>query len=219
MCNKHKACGTQKINAIRPVSDACDAPKITQVSTIAAASAEGCQSGDSCCGAEPEEPAASSGQPLPSTESTGLLKSWKVAGMDCPACARKVETATSRVQGVTSSKVMFATEKLVVRVNDAALFSQVEAAVADAGFTLNALDGSTVNSNGDAELTGWKKTFKDNAHILAISTGMVIAAAFKGAYPVLSEWLFTLTCILGLMQSVPKPSSWLNLVHLLPSKL
>ncbi|MGF1772268.1 zinc/cadmium/mercury/lead-transporting ATPase [Vibrio wakamikoensis] len=197
MCNKHKACSTQKINAIRPVSDACDAAKITQVSTIAASPDEGCQSGDSCCSAEPEEPAASSGQP--STESTGLLKSWKVAGMDCPACARKVETATSRIQGVVNSKVMFATEKLVVRVNDAALFSQVEAAVADAGFTLNVLDGSTVNNNGDAELTGWKKTFKDNAHILAISTGMVIAAAFKGTYPVISEWLFILTCILGLM--------------------
>jgi Cd2+/Zn2+-exporting ATPase len=203
MCNKHKACSTQKINAIRPVSGACDAPTIAQVSTIAvtvtASAAEGCQSGDSCCGAEPEEPAASNSQQQSSTESVGLLKSWKVAGMDCPACARKVETATSRIQGVVNSKVMFATEKLVVRVNDASLFSQVEAAVADAGFTLNALDGSAVSNNGDVELTGWKKTFKDNAHILAISTGMVIAAAFKGAYPVISEWLFTLTCILGLM--------------------
>lgn len=197
MCNKHKACNSPKISTMRPVSDACDAPKITQVSSIAAVESEGCQSGDGCCGTEPEEPAASGSQPQPSTEEPGLLKSWKVVGMDCPACARKVETATNRIQGVVSSKVMFATEKLVVRVDESALFSQVEAAVTDAGFTLNALDGSRVNNSDNTQLTGWKKTFKDNAHILAISTGMAIAAALKGTYPVMSEWLFTLTCILA----------------------
>ncbi|MGL5293204.1 MAG: cation transporter, partial [Aeromonas sp.] len=40
--------------------------------------------------------------------------SWHVVGMDCPSCARKVETAVSRVAGVVQARVLFATEKLVV---------------------------------------------------------------------------------------------------------
>ncbi|MCG9787607.1 zinc/cadmium/mercury/lead-transporting ATPase [Vibrio mediterranei] len=202
MCTKHKACSSQSINAIRPAGDACNAPKIAQVTAISSEqSADCCESESSCCASEPDEPAASGGK----TESdSGLLKSWKVVGMDCPACARKVESATNKLAGVVSSKVLFATEKLVVRVNDAALFTQVEAAVIDAGFTLNALDGSTNNAAPQDQLTGWKKTLKDNFHILAISTGMAIAAAFKGSFPQLSEWLFTLTCILGLIPIASK---------------
>lgn len=201
MCTKHKACSSQSINAIRPAGDACNAPKIAQVTTISSEqSADCCDSESSCCASEPDEPAASGGK---SESDSGLLKSWKVVGMDCPACARKVESATNKLAGVVSSKVLFATEKLVVRVNDAALFTQVEAAVVDAGFTLNALDGSTNGAPQD-QLTGWKKTLKDNFHILAISTGMAIAAAFKGSLPQLSEWLFTLTCILGLIPIASK---------------
>lgn len=40
--------------------------------------------------------------------------SWQVLGMDCPSCARKIETAVSRVSGVQQARVLFATEKLVV---------------------------------------------------------------------------------------------------------
>ncbi|MGR5093168.1 zinc/cadmium/mercury/lead-transporting ATPase [Vibrio maritimus] len=202
MCSKHTGCSSQKINVIRPVGETCDAPKIAQITTVSSqAASEGCSSGSECCSAEPEEPSASSGleHEASTASSDGLLKSWKVVGMDCPSCARKVETATNRISGVVSSKVMFATEKLVVRVDEPALFSQVEAAVTDAGFTVHALDGSSNNTNEQAQPSGWQKTFKDNFHILAISTGMAIAAAFKGAYPTLSEWLFTLTCVLGLI--------------------
>ena len=67
------------------------------------------------------------------------------------------------------------------------------------GFTIHTLDGSSNNTTEQTHLTGWQKTFKDNFHILAISTGMAIAAAFKGSYPAMSEWLFTLTCVLGLI--------------------
>ena len=36
--------------------------------------------------------------------------SWQVAGMDCAACARKVETAVRQVPGVSQVQVLFATE-------------------------------------------------------------------------------------------------------------
>jgi Zn2+/Cd2+-exporting ATPase len=40
--------------------------------------------------------------------------SFLVEGMDCADCARKVETAVTRMPGVTSSKVNFSTQKLTV---------------------------------------------------------------------------------------------------------
>jgi Cd2+/Zn2+-exporting ATPase len=40
--------------------------------------------------------------------------SWLVEGMDCAACARKVETAVRQVPGVSQVQVLFATEKLLV---------------------------------------------------------------------------------------------------------
>jgi Zn2+/Cd2+-exporting ATPase len=40
--------------------------------------------------------------------------SFLVEGMDCADCARKVETAVTRMPGVTSSKVNFSTQKLAV---------------------------------------------------------------------------------------------------------
>ena len=55
--------------------------------------------------------------------------------MDCPSCARKIETAVSRVEGVQQAQVLFATEKLVVDLAPASP-DPVTAAVLAAGFQL-----------------------------------------------------------------------------------
>jgi Cd2+/Zn2+-exporting ATPase len=44
----------------------------------------------------------------------GTRYSWVVNGMDCAACARKVENAVRQVPGVDHVQVLFATEKLLV---------------------------------------------------------------------------------------------------------
>ncbi|MGL5302896.1 MAG: zinc/cadmium/mercury/lead-transporting ATPase [Aeromonas sp.] len=62
--------------------------------------------------------------------------SWHVVGMDCPSCARKVETAVSRVAGVVQARVLFATEKLVVDLAPGLCPDLVTAAVLAAGFQL-----------------------------------------------------------------------------------
>lgn len=54
--------------------------------------------------------------------------SWKVSGMDCAACARKVENAVRQLAGVNQVQVLFATEKLVVDA-DNDIRAQVESAV------------------------------------------------------------------------------------------
>ncbi|WOJ31188.1 Zn(II)/Cd(II)/Pb(II) translocating P-type ATPase ZntA [Citrobacter koseri] len=65
----------------------------------------------------------------------GTRYTWKVAGMDCAACARKVENAVRQVGGVNQVQVLFATEKLVVDAN-ADIRQHVEHAVQKAGYTL-----------------------------------------------------------------------------------
>ncbi|TNH79100.1 zinc/cadmium/mercury/lead-transporting ATPase [Aeromonas sobria] len=62
--------------------------------------------------------------------------SWQVLGMDCPSCARKIETAVSRVNGVQQVRVLFATEKLVVDLAPGLSPDPVTAAVLAAGFQL-----------------------------------------------------------------------------------
>lgn len=54
--------------------------------------------------------------------------SWLVEGMDCAACARKVETAVRQVPGVSQVQVLFATEKLLVNA-EGNVRPQIESAV------------------------------------------------------------------------------------------
>ena len=60
---------------------------------------------------------------------------WKVEGMDCAACARKVENAVRQVAGVTQVQVLFATEKLLVNA-PGDVRQQIEQVVQQAGYTL-----------------------------------------------------------------------------------
>ncbi|MFL9596296.1 zinc/cadmium/mercury/lead-transporting ATPase [Aeromonas veronii] len=74
--------------------------------------------------------------PLVAPEQGNSRHSWQVMGMDCPSCARKIETAVSRVSGVQQARVLFATEKLVVDLAPGLSPDPVTAAVLAAGFQL-----------------------------------------------------------------------------------
>ncbi|WP_242796346.1 zinc/cadmium/mercury/lead-transporting ATPase [Aeromonas hydrophila] len=74
--------------------------------------------------------------PLDAPEQNSRRHSWQVLGMDCPSCARKIETAVSRVNGVQQARVLFATEKLVVDLAPGLSPDPVTAAVLAAGFQL-----------------------------------------------------------------------------------
>lgn len=67
--------------------------------------------------------------------SAGDRYSWQIAGMDCAACARKVENAVRQVKGVAQVQVAFATQKLIVVANDD-VREEVEQAVQQAGYQL-----------------------------------------------------------------------------------
>ncbi|QTL95728.1 zinc/cadmium/mercury/lead-transporting ATPase [Aeromonas jandaei] len=75
-------------------------------------------------------------EPLTAPAQGNSRHSWQVMGMDCPSCARKIETAVSRVNGVQQARVLFATEKLVVDLAPGLSPDPVTAAVLAAGFQL-----------------------------------------------------------------------------------
>jgi Cu+-exporting ATPase len=62
-------------------------------------------------------------------------KSLKIEGMTCAACAKAVERASKKVQGVTEANVNFATEKLSVNFDEAIVsIPDIQAAVEKAGY-------------------------------------------------------------------------------------
>lgn len=64
-----------------------------------------------------------------------MEKSLKIQGMTCASCAKTVEKATKKVQGVTDANVNFATEKLNVTFDDSKVtVKDIQAAVEKAGY-------------------------------------------------------------------------------------
>ncbi|MGD9568961.1 MAG: heavy metal translocating P-type ATPase [Sedimentibacter sp.] len=64
-----------------------------------------------------------------------MEKSLKIEGMTCASCAKTVEKATKKVQGVTDANVNFATEKLNVTFDDSKVtVKDIQAAVEKAGY-------------------------------------------------------------------------------------
>ncbi|PKA30207.1 zinc/cadmium/mercury/lead-transporting ATPase [Cedecea lapagei] len=74
-------------------------------------------------------------QTAPVLPENGERYTWIVNGMDCAACARKVENAVKQVAGVNHVQVLFATEKLLISA-EKDVSAQVEAAVTRAGYSL-----------------------------------------------------------------------------------
>lgn len=191
MCTKHQACRSEKIAANPTQTGSCSSPKITTIQMADVSSTEsGCCSSNSCnSGSDPTDEEGESGSP-----SARFTQSWKVNGMDCPSCARKIETAVNRVEGVLEAKVLFATEKLVIKSDSSGVAQLVEQTILDTGFTFS----NPGESNQKEKPKGWKAVIKQNSQVIAIASAMAIAAALKPSLPQVSEWLFFITCLAGL---------------------
>lgn len=161
-----------------------------------------------CCSA-PSSPAnthsVQPAEPLSDPAKEGNHHSWQVVGMDCPSCARKIETAVSRVSGVQQARVLFATEKLVVELAPGLSPDPVTAAVLAAGFQLKG--GSAGKQTGSSEPAS-QPTLLGNlfgnvlGHLLAkywqplSLAGLMLVAALLPSE--ISQPLFTLATLWGL---------------------
>lgn len=116
--------------------------------------------------------------------------SWKVTGMDCPSCAKKIENAVTALPGVDNARVLFATEKLVVDAqSDISL--RIQDAVKQAGFTLL----GTQSTQADQPKTSRLGEF---GPLLLLTTLMIVSWALSMVNPELSRIAFIATTLVGL---------------------
>ena len=115
--------------------------------------------------------------------------SWLVEGMDCAACARKVETAVRQVPGVSQVQVLFATEKLLVNA-EGNVRPQIESAVRAAGYQLR-----DENAPRAEEPTSW---LRENLPLLTLVVMMALSWGLEQFSPPLGEIAFIATTLVGL---------------------
>ncbi|ENU0757112.1 TPA: Zn(II)/Cd(II)/Pb(II) translocating P-type ATPase ZntA [Klebsiella michiganensis] len=115
--------------------------------------------------------------------------SWLVEGMDCAACARKVETAVRQVPGVSQVQVLFATEKLLVNA-EGNVRPQIESAVRAAGYQLR-----DENAPRAEEPTSW---LRENLPLLTLVAMMALSWGLEQFSPPLGEIAFIVTTLVGL---------------------
>ncbi|MBM0491990.1 zinc/cadmium/mercury/lead-transporting ATPase [Aeromonas jandaei] len=151
----------------------------------------------SCCTAnsshDHDHDAQAPVEPLTAPAQGNSRHSWQVLGMDCPSCARKIETAVSRVNGVQQARVLFATEKLVVDLAPGLSPDPVTAAVLAAGFQLKG------ESSGKQELNRERGPLQTLLakywQPLSLAGLMLVAALLPGN---IGQPLFTLATLWGL---------------------
>ncbi|WP_425935517.1 zinc/cadmium/mercury/lead-transporting ATPase [Aeromonas rivipollensis] len=166
-----------------------------------------CQS-QGCCDSQPahdhsdhaghdHQSVADSPEPLASPTQNSRRHSWQVLGMDCPSCARKIETAVGRVAGVQQARVLFATEKLVVDLAPGLSPDPVTAAVLAAGFRLKG--EASAKAADDKHRSPWLTTlgnlFGKYGQPLSLAALMLVAALLPAQF---GQPLFTLATLWGL---------------------
>ncbi len=140
--------------------------------------------GPSCCA----DDACSAQKPEPEIADNGSRYSWHVAGMDCAACARKVENAVKQVSDVQQVQVIFSTEKLLVSASRD-IRDDVEKAVRAAGYTLN--DASAPKQEKSSSL-------QENLPLILLIVLMVISWGLEQFNHPLGNLAFIATTLVGL---------------------
>lgn len=160
--------------------------------------------GASCCGSEGHDDPDEESDRLAAAPPSGTQRfSWKVTGMDCPSCAKKIENAVTTIPGVDSARVLFATEKLVVDAQfDISL--RVQDAVKQAGFTL--LGANPVAKTADTKAS----RLGEFGPLLLLSVLMVASWLLNIINPQFGEIAFIATTLVGL---VPIASKALRLIR------
>ncbi|HED6244347.1 TPA: Zn(II)/Cd(II)/Pb(II) translocating P-type ATPase ZntA [Enterobacter cloacae] len=136
---------------------------------------------DCCCDGACET------QNTPPLPESGNHYSWVVDGMDCAACARKVENAVKQIPGVSHVQVRFATEKLLVSA-ESDVSEQVVSAVSQAGYSLR------------SETTPAEKTapLRENLPLIALVIMMALSWGLEQINHPFGNLAFIATTLVGL---------------------
>lgn len=163
----------------------------SHASSVSSSSSEGdsCCSGGHCHDDDADEDEHPSAAPLTPPPIGSQRFSWKIRGMDCPSCAKKIETAVGGIPGVERAAVLFATEKLVVDAGHD-VSQKVQAAVEKAGFVLLGAGGTkTQPENG---------FWKEYGLLISLVVMMIVSYGIEQFSPALGRIAFIATTLVGL---------------------
>ncbi|WP_413284729.1 zinc/cadmium/mercury/lead-transporting ATPase [Vibrio sp. MA40-2] len=188
-------CNSIDVSNSVSINDTC-CSNTSDLASVFANDSQHDSSNNSCCSSEKTNDcsAQDTKQTSDFINSQSLYtQSWKVEGMDCPACARQIESALVGLSGVVEVKVLFATEKLVVKYDKTSLLEQIESVVNSNGFTLR----DTSYNSKPAEFTS-NALIKQNITVISLATAMAFSFAVQNVFPQFSHWSFVAICLLGL---------------------
>ncbi len=124
---------------------------------------------------------------------------WKVAGMDCPSCVRKIEVAVARLPGTSDVTVNLMAGEMTVRL-DGVEPTLVESTLAGLGFTatrpqIDLADGAPVAASVE---TPW---WQDRKIVLVVGLVALVGLSVLAGYvfPTLARPLFVATAIIALL--------------------
>ncbi|KJV29374.1 zinc/cadmium/mercury/lead-transporting ATPase [Pantoea sp. SM3] len=172
---------TQPLCAIRSVS-----PTTSKISAALPATPE---SGCGCCDNESGSPGGESDAESDRPTLSAHQFRWQIAGMDCPSCARKIESAVQQLAQVRTARVIFASEKLLVDA-DQDIRPAIEQAVKNVGFTLTANDPQSQPVP--------QRRWQENAGLLLLALLMLASWLLSQVSPVWGDRLFVMTTLIGL---------------------
>jgi len=138
------------------------------------------------------------------TDSPAEATRFRVEGMDCAACAARIETAVRRVPGVTDARASFTAGTLNVGHDGSAQRAAIEQAVRHAGYGIAGPAQRPAAGEGDHDdghlepgTAPWWRTKKA---VLTGITALVMAAAYLCtlAFPAVGHWAFLVALVIGL---------------------
>ncbi len=120
-----------------------------------------------------------------------MLMQYRIEGMDCASCVGKIETALTRMPGVSDIRLNFATEKLELTLaSDAATQAgDIEKTIKSLGFGVSATPQTAHHQR-------WWQTRKGKQ---VVGLGMLMGAAYALAlfFPTYGAWVFAAAVIVG----------------------
>ncbi len=132
---------------------------------------------------------------------TGALK-MRVEGMDCGACALKIENALERMPGVTDIHMNYSTETLSLRLDeDRTPRERVDGRIRALGYTPIPFEGGigrAIGGRPDGGGQAWWRTGKSRA-VLGVGTLLVAALAVSTVRPEFSYWAYGAAALVGLV--------------------
>lgn len=126
---------------------------------------------------------------------------YHVDGMDCASCVGKIESALSRMSGVSDVQLNFATRKLDLTLDPESKTTakDVEKTIKSLGFDITEVseshDASSM-SDDSLEAQHWWQS-KKGKQVVVLGTLMSAAYVFSLIFPSYGTWVFALAVIMG----------------------